>query len=69
VTVSDFDSTQRPEERVEVEALRDADGVAVRHSGQPDGPVLVYPAQAWEEFLAGAKNGEFDLELLAGRRR
>jgi Domain of unknown function (DUF397) len=37
-----------------------ADGaIAVRHSRQPDGPVLVYSHAELATFLAGAKDGEF----------
>jgi len=35
-------------------------GVAVRHSRQPDGPVIAYTAAEWDAFLDGAKRGEFD---------
>ena len=34
--------------------------VAVRHSSQPDGPVLVYTRAEMAAFLSGAKDGEFD---------
>ncbi|HVV22727.1 MAG TPA: DUF397 domain-containing protein [Pseudonocardiaceae bacterium] len=34
--------------------------IAVRHSKQPDGPVLVYTRAELAAFLAGAKDGEFD---------
>jgi hypothetical protein len=34
--------------------------VAVRHSAQPDGPVLVYTRAEMAAFLSGAKDGEFD---------
>ena len=34
--------------------------VAVRHSHNPDGHVIVYTRKEWEAFLAGAKDGEFD---------
>ncbi len=36
-------------------------GVAVRHSKDPDGSVLVYTPGEWVAFLKGAKDGEFDL--------
>ena len=45
-----------------VEAAFLPDGsVALRHSNQPDGSVLVYTRREWEAFLKGAKDGEFDL--------
>jgi Domain of unknown function (DUF397) len=45
-----------------VEAAFLPDGsVALRHSRDPDGSVLVYTPREWEAFLKGAKDGEFDL--------
>lgn len=41
-------------------ALSDA-GVHVRHSRNPSGPVLSFSHSEWRAFLAGARNGEFDL--------
>lgn len=35
------------------------DPVLVRHSKDPDGPVLAFTAQEWLAFLAGARDGEF----------
>ncbi|MEV6490013.1 DUF397 domain-containing protein [Actinoplanes sp. NPDC051633] len=34
--------------------------IAVRDSKDPSGPVLTYTADEWRDFIAGAKNGEFD---------
>jgi Domain of unknown function (DUF397) len=34
--------------------------VAVRDSKCPDGPVLLFPPEAWRTFVEGAKLGEFD---------
>jgi hypothetical protein len=34
--------------------------VAVRHSKDPLGAVLLYTASEWRAFLDGAKKGEFD---------
>lgn len=34
--------------------------VAIRHSGRPDGPVIVYTRAEMAAFLSGAKDGEFD---------
>lgn len=31
----------------------------VRDSKDPDGPALVFPAEAWSAFIAGVKAGEF----------
>ncbi|MET7424340.1 DUF397 domain-containing protein [Dactylosporangium sp. NPDC005555] len=36
------------------------DGVAVRDSKNPDGPVLEFTHSEWCAFLAGANKGEFD---------
>lgn len=36
------------------------DGVAVRDSKDPDGPVLIYTKSEFSAFLDGARNGEFD---------
>jgi Domain of unknown function (DUF397) len=35
--------------------------VLVRHSHDPAGPVLSFSHPEWTAFLAGARNGEFDL--------
>ena len=35
--------------------------IAVRHSMDPDGPLLVFSEQEWEAFLNGVKAGEFEL--------
>lgn len=34
--------------------------VFIGDSKTPDGPILSYTAAEWREFLAGAKNGDFD---------
>lgn len=33
----------------------------LRNSREPDGPVLVFTHQEWDDFLQGAARGEFDL--------
>jgi hypothetical protein len=35
--------------------------VAVRDSKDPRGPVLVFPAHEWAEFVGAARTGEFEL--------
>jgi len=35
--------------------------VALRDSKNPGGPVLTFTAEEWQAFIAGAKDGEFDL--------
>lgn len=36
-------------------------GVDVRHSQDPDGITIHYTDSEWTAFIAGAKNGEFDI--------
>ncbi|NUP73121.1 MAG: DUF397 domain-containing protein [Sinomonas sp.] len=43
-----------------VELARTADGVAVRDSKNPDGPVLHFTRGEIAAWLRGAKDGEFD---------
>ena len=33
--------------------------IAIRDSKDPHGPVLMYSAEEWRDFLAGAKGGDF----------
>jgi len=35
--------------------------VALRHSKDPDGHVLLYTPAEWSAFVGGVKRGEFDL--------
>jgi Domain of unknown function (DUF397) len=35
--------------------------VHLRDSKDPDGPVLRFTPQEWEAFIAGVKDGQFDL--------
>lgn len=35
-------------------------GVPIRDSKDPDGPVLLFTKDAWAQFLAGVKQGQFD---------
>jgi hypothetical protein len=35
--------------------------VAVRHSKEPGGAILLYTPAEWNAFLKGAKDGEFDI--------
>ncbi|WP_371478798.1 DUF397 domain-containing protein [Kitasatospora sp. NBC_00315] len=43
-----------------VEAARTvAKGQAVRDSKDPEGPMLLFSADAWSAFVAGIKAGEF----------
>lgn len=36
--------------------------VALRMADNPDGDILIYTPAEWEAFVAGVKDGEFDLE-------
>lgn len=45
-----------------VEVAQLADGIAVRDSKNPAGPVLVLTPVQWEAFIEGAKDGEFDVQ-------
>jgi hypothetical protein len=48
---------------VEAGPVLDGSGrVAVRHSKNPDGQVIVYSHAEWQAFIAGAKDGEFDFD-------
>jgi hypothetical protein len=38
-----------------------AGSVLMRHSQHPSGPVLAFSPAEWAAFLAGVRNGEFDL--------
>ena len=43
-----------------------ADGsVLMRHSQHPSGPMLTFSHSEWTAFLAGVRNGEFDLTDVA----
>lgn len=39
--------------------------VLMRHSQHPSGAVLVFSHSEWSAFLAGVRNGEFDLTDIA----
>lgn len=46
---------------VEAGPYLDASGrVAVRHSKDRGGPMVVYTRSEWDAFVAGVKEGEFD---------
>jgi hypothetical protein len=36
-------------------------GVAMRDSKAPEQPAKVYSADEWQQFVAGVRDGEFDL--------
>lgn len=44
------------------EVLFDDGSVFMRHSHFPSGPVLAFTPSEWTAFLAGVRDGEFDLD-------
>lgn len=48
---------------VEVQRLPDG-SVVMRDGKNPDGPVLTLSAREWDAFVAGVKDGEFDVSAL-----
>ena len=36
--------------------------ITMRDGSNPDGPVLVFTPAEWEAFVAGVRDGEFDLD-------
>ncbi|MCM3920659.1 DUF397 domain-containing protein [Frankia sp. AiPs1] len=46
---------------VEVARIPGGLGIAIRDSKNPDGPTQVYTPQEWAAFVAGVRDGEFDL--------
>lgn len=47
------------ESRVEVAFVDEL--IGLRNGADPDGTVLVFTRAEWDAFVAGAKDGEFDL--------
>jgi hypothetical protein len=39
---------------------RQGDSVIFGNTNDPDGPVYMYTRAEWNQFLAGAKQGDFD---------
>jgi hypothetical protein len=46
--------------RVEVAFVDDL--IGLRNGADPESPVLVFTQDEWDAFVAGAKDGEFDVE-------
>ena len=44
-----------------VEVAGTVTGVAVRDSKDPDGPLLRFSTEAWQDFINGVRTGTFDL--------
>lgn len=51
-----------------VEAVLATDGVWVRNSANPTGPVLSFTKQEWIAFLGGVLDGDFDFGLTPPHR-
>jgi uncharacterized protein DUF397 len=49
-----------------VEVAIDGGRVAMRDSKVRQGPILQFDREMWKDFLAGARNGDFDLFLKFG---
>jgi Domain of unknown function (DUF397) len=47
-----------------VEASANADGVLVRNSSDPGGPVVHFTPQEWTAFVGGVRDGDFDFGFL-----
>ena len=45
-----------------VEIAREGDRIVMRDSKDPNGPVLTFTRELWEQFIQGVKDGEFDGE-------
>jgi uncharacterized protein DUF397 len=46
-----------------VEVAMAADGVGLRDTKDREGPVLRFSPEEWDAFIAGVRNGEFDLPV------
>ncbi|SCE96369.1 protein of unknown function [Micromonospora purpureochromogenes] len=65
----DFDLSRAVWQRAEADTSDSAvevafvdDLIGMRNSAEPDGPVLVFTQAEWDAFVAGAQDGEFDLD-------
>ncbi|MFC0002694.1 DUF397 domain-containing protein [Micromonospora siamensis] len=65
----DFDLSRAVWQRAEgdtsdsaVEVAFVDDLIGMRNSAEPEGPVLVFTQAEWDAFVAGAQDGEFDLD-------
>jgi Domain of unknown function (DUF397) len=54
-------SSHTPDQHTCVEVARLPDGWAVRDSKDRTGPILTFTHAEWDAFLAGARDGEFDI--------
>ncbi|MCM0679007.1 DUF397 domain-containing protein [Micromonospora phytophila] len=65
----DFDLSRAVWQRAEGDSSESAvevafvdDLIGMRNSAEPDGPMLVFTQAEWDAFVAGAQDGEFDLD-------
>ncbi|SCF44914.1 DUF397 domain-containing protein [Micromonospora mirobrigensis] len=65
----DFDLSRAVWQRAEGDSSDSAvevafvdDLIGMRNSAEPEGPVLVFTQAEWDAFVAGAQDGEFDLD-------
>lgn len=59
-------STPNGDNCIEVGALDDGSGVAVRNSRRPDGAVVICDWEEWNLFLAGVARNTFSRTALTG---
>jgi hypothetical protein len=52
-----------------VEVSFAAGAVLMRHSLNPEGPMLSFSLSEWEAFLTGVRDGEFDIQQSQGLRQ
>jgi predicted secreted Zn-dependent protease len=56
----DWRVSQRCEGGACIMVARKGDSVIFGNTQDPNGPVYAYTASEWQQFLAGAKQGDFD---------
>lgn len=61
-TSSNWHRSSRCETAACVEVALINGAVAVRDSKRSDGPILLFTRGEWAAFIAGASDGEFDLD-------
>lgn len=57
-----WQKTSKCETAACVEVARSYGAWFVRDGKNPDGPVLQFTQAEWDAFVAGARDGEFDIE-------
>lgn len=56
----DWHVSQKCEGGACIMVARQGDSVIFGNTNDPDGPVYMYTRAEWNQFLAGAKQGDFD---------